>query len=105
MNAASGDAMKDVADRVRAKLPSSVVVLGAAIDGAASFVAAVTPDLVSRGVNAGAIVRDVARIAGGGGGGSAGLAQAGAKDASRLGAALEQAASLGAAAIEAASRQ
>ncbi|MGD9934403.1 MAG: DHHA1 domain-containing protein, partial [Dehalococcoidia bacterium] len=51
---------------------------------------AATPDLVERGIHAGNIVREVAKVAGGGGGGSPALAQAGAKDASRLDAALAE---------------
>jgi len=63
---------------------------------------AVTPDLVARGVHAGNLVREVAGAAGGGGGGRADLAQAGAKDASKLDAAIEEARRLGAAALAAA---
>jgi alanyl-tRNA synthetase len=53
-------------------------------------VAAVTPDLVERGVDAVTLVRGVARVVGGGGGGRPTLAQAGGKDAQRLTEALQQ---------------
>jgi alanyl-tRNA synthetase len=95
----SNDALKEVADRVRAKLKPSLVILGAAIEGRPSFLAAATPDLVQRGVNAGNIVREVAKAAGGGGGGRPDLAQAGARDLSRLDAAIDTARKVGAAAL------
>lgn len=55
-----------------------------------AFLAAATPDLVTRGVHAGNLVREVAKAAGGGGGGRPDIAQAGAKDASLIDAALAE---------------
>ena len=52
------------------------------------MIAAVTPDLVAKGYDAGKIIREVARVVGGGGGGKPNLAQAGGKDMTRLGEAL-----------------
>ncbi len=66
------------------------LVLGAAAGGKASLVAAVTKNLTKR-VNAGQIVGEIAPIVGGGGGGRADMAQAGGKDPSRLSQALEKA--------------
>jgi alanyl-tRNA synthetase len=76
-------------DILRDRLGSAVVVLGTVYNGKPGFVAMVTPDLVTRGINAGDIVNQVAKVAGGGGGGKAGMAQAGGKDASRVDEALE----------------
>ncbi|MCA9831066.1 MAG: alanine--tRNA ligase [Dehalococcoidia bacterium] len=90
VDVSSADSLREVADRVRQRLGSSVLVLAAVIDGRPAFLAAATPDLVERGLHAGNIVREVAKVAGGGGGGSPALAQAGAKDASSLDAALAQ---------------
>ncbi len=90
VDVSSADSLREVADRVRQRLGSSVLVLAAVIDGRPAFLAAATPDLVERGLHAGNIVREVAKVAGGGGGGSPALAQAGAKDASSLEAALAQ---------------
>ncbi|MGE0572176.1 MAG: alanine--tRNA ligase [Dehalococcoidia bacterium] len=90
VDVASADSLREVADRVRQRLGSSALVLAAVIDGRPAFLAAATPDLVDRGIHAGNIVREVAKVAGGGGGGSPALAQAGAKDASRLDAALAE---------------
>jgi alanyl-tRNA synthetase len=77
-------------DWFRARVPSGVVVLGSIFENRPHFVASVTDDLVKRGLDAGKIVKAVARVVGGGGGGKPNLAQAGGKDASRLGEALAQ---------------
>ncbi|MCC6959014.1 MAG: alanine--tRNA ligase [Dehalococcoidia bacterium] len=90
VNASSADVLRDVADRVRSRLKSSVLVLAAVVEGRPAFLAAATPDLVSRGVHAGNLVREVAKAAGGGGGGRPDIAQAGAKDASLIDAALAE---------------
>ncbi len=90
VNATSADVLRDVADRVRARLKPSVLVLAANIDGRPAFLAAATQDLVEKGIHAGNLVRDVAKAAGGGGGGRPDIAQAGAKDASLIDAALAE---------------
>ena len=54
------------------------------------FLAVVTPDLVAKGYDAGKIIKEVAKVAGGGGGGKANLAQAGGKDKSKVDEALRQ---------------
>jgi len=59
------------------------------MDGRPGFVAAVTPDLVERGLHAGQLVKAVAQVVGGGGGGKPTLAQAGGKDVSKVGEALQ----------------
>ena len=53
-------------------------------DGKPGFIAMVTPDLVNRGLHAGEIVKQVAKVTGGGGGGKAHMAQAGGKDKGRI---------------------
>ncbi len=82
------DALRQMGDRLRDRMGSGVVVLGAVIDGMPSLLAMVTPDLVARGVKAGDIVRETAAIVDGRGGGRAELAEAGGKDAQQLDAAL-----------------
>ena len=84
----SVDALREVGDWLKERLQSAVIVLGAAVDDRPSFIAMVTPDLVSRGYDAGNLVRDVAKVTGGGGGGRPGSAQAGGKERSKLGEAL-----------------
>lgn len=83
------EALREMSDMLREKLKSAVVVLGTVYQDKPAFIAAVTPDLVDRGYNAGEIVRQVARVAGGGGGGKATLAQAGGKYKDKLGEALQ----------------
>ena len=84
------EGLRAVADRLRDRLGSGVVCVGSAVDGKVSLVAAVTKDLTRR-VHAGKLIQEVAKAAGGSGGGRPDLAQAGAKDASRLDQALQQA--------------
>ncbi len=88
VEASDADTMREMSDWFRARLGSSVIVLGAAIDNKPSFVAAVTPDLVERGLHAGHLVKVVAQAVGGGGGGKPTLAQAGGRDLTRLAEAL-----------------
>jgi len=90
VEADSVDRLREMADQFREKLGSVVIVLGAVIAEKPMFVAAVTPDLVKKGLQAGKLVGQVARAVGGGGGGSPSMAQAGGKDASKLDEALAQ---------------
>ncbi len=86
----STDAMREMGDCLKQELKSGVVVLGAVCDGKPSLLAMVTPDLVSKGFNAGQVVKELARVVGGGGGGRAELGQGSGKDASKLDEALKQ---------------
>ncbi|MFO7275243.1 MAG: DHHA1 domain-containing protein, partial [Bacillota bacterium] len=80
--------LRNMTDVIRAKLGSGVVVLGAVTDeGKVNLVAAVTKDLAGR-VHAGNLIREVAKICGGGGGGRPDMATAGGKNPERLGEAL-----------------
>jgi alanyl-tRNA synthetase len=81
--------MREMSDLLRDRLKSAVVVLGTVYEGKPAFLAAVTPDLVARGYHAGEIVRQVARVTGGSGGGKPGLGQAGGKDKGKLDDALK----------------
>jgi alanyl-tRNA synthetase len=89
VDATDSETLREMTDWLRNRLGSAVVVLGAVIEGKPNFVAAVTEDLVGRGVKAGDLIKQVARIVGGGGGGRPTLAQAGGRDPNRLGEALE----------------
>ncbi|UCG09936.1 MAG: alanine--tRNA ligase [Dehalococcoidia bacterium] len=82
--------MREMCDFIRDKLKSVIVVLGGIYGDSPFFVTAITPDLVAKGYNAGDIVNEVAKVAGGGGGGKAGIAQAGGKDKGKLDEALGQ---------------
>jgi alanyl-tRNA synthetase len=76
--------LPDLADRAKAKLGDSAIVLGAVADGKVYLVATVAPALVERGVKAGAIVRVAAEVTGGGGGGRDTMARAGGRDPDKL---------------------
>ncbi len=78
------DGLRQLGDRLRDRIGSGAVVLGAVIDGKPSLLAMVTPDAVSRGVKAGDIVREAAVIVDGRGGGRPDLAEAGGKDPEKL---------------------
>jgi len=83
------ETMREMTDWLRAKLGSSVVVVGSVVNDKPMLVAGVTDDVIKRGVKAGDLVRDAAKIIGGGGGGRPNMAQAGGKDADKLPQALE----------------
>ena len=65
-----------------------MVTLGALSDGSPILVTMVTADLVERGINAGNIARDAAKLMGGGGGGRPEMAQAGGRQPEKLDEAL-----------------
>jgi alanyl-tRNA synthetase len=71
-----GNALRDLADKLRDKLGKGVVALGSEQDGKAVLLVAVTKDLTNR-VKAGDLVREAAKLVGGKGGGKPDLAQAG----------------------------
>jgi len=85
------EALRSLADDLRNRLGSGIVVLGAVGEGGVQFVAGVSKDLVKTGYHAGNLIREVAKIAGGGGGGRPDFAQAGGKNPERLDEALAKA--------------
>ncbi|ALS27046.1 alanyl-tRNA synthetase [Paenibacillus sp. 32O-W] len=89
VSAPSMDALRSIADELKAKLGSAVIVLGAVQDDKVQLVAAVSPDLVQKGFHAGKLIKEAAARCGGGGGGRPDMAQAGGKDASKLEEALK----------------
>ncbi|KAL6762541.1 tRNA synthetases class II (A)-domain-containing protein [Haematococcus lacustris] len=90
--AVDAKAMQEAAAQLVTALgdPAAVVLATRAADGAqVNFAAAFSPKVVAQGLQAGKVVGAVARVCGGNGGGKPALAQAGGKDASKLGEALE----------------
>lgn len=81
---ADPDTLRLMADRFREKYQSGVVVLGTVYQDRPLVIAAVTEDLIKRGVHAGDLVRFIAPAMGGSGGGRPNLAQAGGKEPSHL---------------------
>ena len=72
------DALRNLADSLKTRLGSGVIVIAGATDGRVQIVVSVTPDLTSK-VKAGQIVKELAPIVGGGGGGRPDFAEAGGK--------------------------
>jgi alanyl-tRNA synthetase len=89
VDAASMETLREMTDWFRDKMGSGVVVLGAVMEEKPNFVAAVTSDLVDKGLHAGKLIQATAKIVGGGGGGRPTLAQAGGRDAAKLDKALD----------------
>ncbi|MFO8010784.1 MAG: alanine--tRNA ligase [Dehalococcoidia bacterium] len=88
VSASNMDVLRETGDWLKEKLGSGVIVLGAVLDGNPRFLAMVTPDLTGRGIHAGKIIKQVAQVTGGGGGGKAEMAQAGGRDKGKMDEAL-----------------
>jgi alanyl-tRNA synthetase len=84
------DTLRQMTDQFRQKYSSGVVVLATIIDGKPAIIANVTDDLVKRGIHAGELIKQIAAVVGGSGGGRPNLAQAGGKDPEKLSEALSQ---------------
>ncbi len=84
------DALRNMADRFRQKHDSGIVALGSEQNGKPLLIAAITEDLIQQGFHAGDLVKKIAQVVGGGGGGRPNLAQAGGKDPDKLAEALDQ---------------
>jgi alanyl-tRNA synthetase len=89
IDASDAKGLLDAVDRVKGRLQDAAILLGTAADGRVHLVASVSPALVDRGVKAGDVVKAAARVAGGGGGGRDTMAQAGGRDPSKLGEAID----------------
>jgi alanyl-tRNA synthetase len=81
--------LRTTADSIKQRLGSGVVILGAGTEGKALLVVSVSKDLVGR-IPADALVREIAPLIGGGGGGRPDFAQAGGKKGEGLDQALEE---------------
>ncbi len=78
------DSLRQMSDWFNDKVDSGVGVFAMVTNGKPVIVARVTDDLIERGIRAGDLVRDVAHVVGGGGGGRPNMAQAGGSDAVKL---------------------
>ena len=90
VEASDVDTLRQMTDWFRDRLGSSVVVLGSVINEKPMLVAAATEDAIEKGIHAGNLVRDAAKIVGGGGGGRPNMAQAGGRHVDKLPEALGQ---------------
>jgi alanyl-tRNA synthetase len=82
--ALSGGALRDLSDRLKQREQALAVLLGSAVDGRAFLVVNLDRSLAEKGLDAAAVVREVAPIIGGGGGGRPTLAEAGGRDPNKL---------------------
>lgn len=82
--------LRDLADEVRNKVGSVVVLFATVNDDKLNFVCAVSKDLVEKKIAAGKIIKEIAKVAGGGGGGRPDMATAGAKDINKVEEALNK---------------
>ncbi|MBQ8933452.1 MAG: alanine--tRNA ligase, partial [Lachnospiraceae bacterium] len=90
--AADVNALRSLSDTLADKLGDCVIVLGAEIGGKATLIASATDGAVKRGAMAGNIIKEIAPVVGGKGGGRPTMAQAGGPDVAAIEAALAKAA-------------
>ncbi|MEG0970698.1 MAG: DHHA1 domain-containing protein, partial [Acidaminococcaceae bacterium] len=83
------DALRSLGDKMRDKVDGVVVLAAVLPDAKVSILTMATKEAVAAGIHAGNIVKEIAKLTGGGGGGRADMAQAGGKDASKLEAAMQ----------------
>ena len=85
------NALRNLGDQMKEKLGDSVILLVSAIDGKVSLVTMATDGAMAKGAHAGNLIKEVAALVGGGGGGRPNMAQAGGKNADGMDAAVEKA--------------
>ena len=89
-DAADPAALRDTADKIRDKLDCGIVFLAAKSSDKVLFTAMATKSAVEKGAHCGNIIKEAAKVAGGGGGGRPDMAQAGGKDVTKIAEALEK---------------
>ncbi|MCR4668346.1 MAG: alanine--tRNA ligase, partial [Clostridia bacterium] len=78
------DELRNLSDDIKKRSGNTAMVFAAVNDGKLVILVSLTDDLVEKGLHAGKMVKEIASACGGGGGGKANLAQAGARDISKL---------------------
>lgn len=89
VQAADMNNLRNMADDLKQKLGSAIIVLGSPVEGKVNLIAGVSKDLIDKGFHAGKLIKEVASRCGGGGGGRPDMAQAGGKNPEQLDAALQ----------------
>ncbi len=85
------NALRNLGDQMKDKLGDSVILLVSALDGKVNLVAMATDAAMAKGAHAGNLIKEVAALVGGGGGGRPNMAQAGGKNPAGIDAAIEKA--------------
>ena len=85
------DTMREMTDWFRSKVSQGVMVLASDVNGKPQIIVAVSDALVKDGIKAGNLIKPIAEVVGGGGGGRPQMAQAGGKDSTKIAEALEKA--------------
>ena len=83
--------LRDLGDQLKEKLGSGIVVLASVKDGKVNLLAMATDDVMKKGAHAGNLIKGIAALVGGGGGGRPNMAQAGGKNPDGVDAALAKA--------------
>lgn len=86
-----GNSLRDLGDKVRNKLGMGVVVLASELDGKVNLIVMATKNSLDKGIHSGKIIKEVAQVVNGGGGGRPDIAQAGGKNPEKIDEALEKA--------------
>ncbi|MCH8831044.1 MAG: alanine--tRNA ligase, partial [Planctomycetes bacterium] len=86
---ADRERLRDFVDSIRRACPSAAILLGTVENGKVVMTAAVTRDLIQRGIKAGDCIKAAVKVVGGGGGGRADMAEAGGRFPEKLPEALE----------------
>ncbi|WP_300383226.1 alanine--tRNA ligase [Clostridium sp.] len=84
------NSLRDLGDKIRNKISSGVVILLSNAEGKVNLIAMATKDAVEKGVHCGKIIKEVASVVGGGGGGRPDMAQAGGKNPEKISEAIEK---------------
>ena len=82
--------LRDLGDQLKAKLGEGVVVLASSMEGKVNLVAMATDEAMARGAHAGNLIKGIAGLVGGGGGGRPNMAQAGGRNPEGINQAIEQ---------------
>ena len=82
--------LRDLGDQLKDKLGDGVVVLASDTDGKVNLIAMATDGAMSKGAHAGNLIKGIAGLVGGGGGGRPNMAQAGGKNPAGIDAAISE---------------
>ena len=85
------DSFRSLSDTLKDKLGSGILVIGTVMEDKVSLIVTVSKELAGKRAHAGNLIKEIAKVCGGGGGGRPDMAQAGAKDPGKLDEALAKA--------------